>query len=216
MDNSELRERLAVYYVADPEQTNRNFLEIVEQALAGGATAVQLRAKQMSGREMFDLGVLMRERCAAWGALFFVNDRVDVGIAVAADGVHVGVNDLPLLETRALVGADVIVGFSPVDAEGVRRAAERGADYVGVGPVFTTGSKSDAEPPLGVEGTAALAGLSPVPAVAIGGIQIESAGVIVRAGLDGVAVISAIQGAADPREAAAQLKREVEAAKLER
>lgn len=207
-----MRERLSLYYVADPEQTNRDVVELVEQALAGGASAVQLRAKRLEGRVMFDLGLRMRERCAAWGALFLVNDRVDVAIAVAADGVHVGVNDLPLVETRALVGPDMIVGYSPVGEESVRLARDLGADYVGIGPVFATGSKSDAEPPLGVEGAAALASRSPVPAVAIGGIQIATAGEIIRAGLDGIAVISAIQGAVNPREATAQLKQEIDSA----
>ena len=93
---SELRDRLAVYFVADPEQTDRDFLALVDDALAGGITSLQLRAKRMPGREMYDLAVVLRERCRSAGALFFVNDRVDIAVAADADGVHVGMHDLPL------------------------------------------------------------------------------------------------------------------------
>lgn len=213
MDAAELRDRLSVYYVADPEQTDRDVLELVSEALAGGATAVQLRAKQMDGRQMFDLAVRMRERCAAAGAIFLVNDRVDIAVAAGGDGVHVGVNDLPLPETRALVGRNMIVGYSPVGRASVQNSGELGADYIGIGPVYATGSKPDAEPPLGLEGIAALVAVAPVPTVAIGGIQLTTAGSVIQAGVDGIAVISAIQGAEDARAATAALALAVQTAK---
>ena len=93
---TELRDRLAVYFVADPEQTDRDFLAMVDDALAGGVTSLQLRAKRMPGREMYDLAIALRERCRSAGVLFFVNDRVDIAVAADADGVHVGMHDLPL------------------------------------------------------------------------------------------------------------------------
>src|ERR671910_515744 len=150
----ELRDRLSVYYVADPEQTDRDFLELVDDALSGGVTSLQLRAKRMQGREMYDLAVALRERCQSTGALFFVNDRVDIALASDADGVHVGVHDLPLQATRRLVGRNMIVGFSPLAMADVVMAKSDGADYVGLGPVFGTASKADAQPELGLSSVA--------------------------------------------------------------
>jgi thiamine-phosphate pyrophosphorylase len=141
---TELRERLAVYFVADPEQTDRDFLAMVDDALAGGITSLQLRAKRMEGREMYDLAIALRERCRSAGALFFVNDRVDIAVAADADGVHVGMHDLPLEVTRRLVGRNMIVGFSPLAMADVVTAKSGGADYVGLGPVCGTASKADA------------------------------------------------------------------------
>src|SRR4051795_1031179 len=99
----ELRDRLALYFVADPEQTGRDFLVMIDDALAGGVTSLQLRTKRMPGRQMYDLAVALGERCQAAGVLFFVNDRVDIAVAADADGVHVGIHDLPLEATRRLV-----------------------------------------------------------------------------------------------------------------
>jgi thiamine-phosphate diphosphorylase len=211
-----LRERLAVYYVADPEQTERDIIAVVEDALAGGVTALQLRAKQMPGRDMYNLARQMRQRCQQAGVLFFVNDRVDIGVACGADGVHVGVNDLPLDATRSLIGAGMILGYSPLDLAEVSKAREWGADYVGLGPVYATGSKADAQAPLGPAGLAEQAAEANLPSVGIGGISLANAGAVIRAGVDGVAVISAIQGAENPRQAAESLALAVKLAKIER
>jgi thiamine-phosphate diphosphorylase len=212
-EEAELRDRLSVYFVADPEQTARDFLALVGEALAGGATTVQLRAKRMAGRELFELARAMRRQCHEAGALFIVNDRVDVALACDADGVHVGMHDLPLDATRRLVGDDAIIGFSPLEMSDVLRAGSEGADYVGLGPVFGTASKADAQPPLGLAGLARQAAAAAMPSVGIGGIDAANAAAVIRAGTDGVAVISAIQNAADPRQAAAELARAVARAK---
>ncbi len=212
----ELRERLAIYYVADPEQTERDIVSVVEEALAGGVTAVQLRAKQMPGREMYELGRLMRELCRQAGVLFFVNDRVDVAVASEADGVHVGVHDLPLDATRRLIGSGMILGYSPLNVIEVSTSRAWGADYVGLGPVYATGSKADAQAPLGPAGLAEQVAVAGLPSVGIGGISLANAGEVIRAGVDGVAVISAIQGAANPRQAAESLALAVNLAKIER
>jgi thiamine-phosphate pyrophosphorylase len=214
-EDAELRDRLAVYFVADPEQTARDFLELVGEALAGGATTVQLRAKRMGGREMLELAGAMRDRCREAGALFIVNDRVDVAMACDADGVHVGMQDLPLDATRRLLGSDAIIGFSPLEMSDVLRARAEGADYVGLGPVFGTASKADAQPPLGLAGLARQAAAVAMPSVGIGGIDAANAPAVIRAGVDGVAVISAIQNAADPRQATAELALAVARAKPE-
>jgi thiamine-phosphate pyrophosphorylase len=211
-----LRERLAVYYVADPEQTDRDFLALVDAALAGGVTSLQLRAKRMAGREMFDLAVTLRNRCRSAAALFFVNDRVDIAMAAGADGVHVGMHDLPLEAARGLIGPDMILGFSPLAMPDALAARERGADYVGLGPVFGTASKEDAQPPLGLAALADQARAAQPPAVGIGGIDVGNAGSVIRAAVDGVAVISAIQGAPDPELAAEALALAVNQAKSQR
>lgn len=213
---TELRDRLSVYYVADPEQTDRDFLTLVDEALSGGVTSLQLRAKRMPGREMYDLAVALAERCRAAGALFFVNDRVDIAVASDADGVHVGMHDLPLEATRRLVGRKMIVGFSPLAMADAVAAKRGGADYVGLGPVFGTASKADAQPKLGLFALAEQAAAAGVPSVGIGGIDVANAGAVIRAGVDGVAVISAIQGAANVRQAAASLSLAVNLAKIER
>lgn len=216
LSQAELRQRLAVYFVADPEQTDRDILHIVDEALAGGVTSLQLRAKTMGGREMFDLAVAMRDRCRATGALFFVNDRVDVAMASEADGVHVGTKDLPLPETRRLVGRRMIVGYSPLDLEQARAARAAGADYVGLGPVFGTASKADAQPELGLKALSEQVAAARLPSVGIGGITVANAGSAIRAGIDGAAVISAIQGAPDPRRAAESLAMAINLALIER
>jgi thiamine-phosphate pyrophosphorylase len=212
----ELRERLAVYYVADPEQTERAIVPVVKDALAGGTTAVQLRAKQMPSREMYELGRELRLLCQEAGVLFFINDRVDVAVACEADGVHVGVHDLPLDATRRLIGSGMILGYSPLNLTEVSKAREWGADYVGLGPVYATGSKADAQEPLGPTGLAEQVAAARLPSVGIGGISLANAGEVIRAGVDGVAVISAIQGTAHPRQAAESLALAVNLAKTER
>jgi thiamine-phosphate pyrophosphorylase len=212
----ELRQRLDVYYVADPEQTERDIRSLVDEALAGGVTAVQLRAKQMAGREMYELACELRGRCQRAGVLFFVNDRVDIAVVSEADGVHVGVRDLPLAAARRLIGNGMILGYSPLQLAEVVAARESGADYVGLGPVFGTASKADAQPPLGLAGLAEQAAAARLPSVGIGGVDIANAGAVIRAGVDGVAVISAIQNAPHPRQAAESLALAVNLAKTER
>src|ERR671910_589415 len=166
----------ADYFVADPEQTDRDFLTMIDDALAGGITALQLRAKRMPGREMYDLAVALGERCRSAGTLFFVNDRVDIAVAADADGVHVGVHDLPLEATRRLVGRNMIVGFSPLAMADVVMAKSDGADYVGLGPVFGTASKADAQPELGLSFLAEQTAAAGLPSVGIGGIDLANAG----------------------------------------
>ena len=211
-----LRDRLSVYYVADPEQTDRNFLALVDEALGAGVTSLQLRAKRMPGREMYDLAVSLAELCREAEALFFVNDRVDIAMAVDADGVHVGVHDLPLEATRRLVGPEMIVGFSPLTMEDVVSAKSNGADYVGLGPVFGTASKADAQPEIGLFALAEQTTAADMPSVGIGGIDAANAGEVIRAGADGVAVISAIQSAPNVKHAVEAMLLAVNRAKTDR
>ena len=142
-----------------------------------------------------------------------VNDRVDVALAVGADGVHIGRNDMAPNDARRVLGPDAIVGWSVTGSEDLAPLDPAVVDYAGLGPVFPTATKPDAARPLGIDGVRALRPRIPVPVVAIGGITADTAGGIVAAGADGVAVVSAICAAADPKTAAAGLAGAVAAAR---
>lgn len=206
-----LARRLAIYLVADPAQTRHNLLDVVDQALAGGVTAVQLRAKQLSDRQAFDLGEAIAARCRTFGALFIVNDRLDLALALGADGVHLGVADVPLRAARALVGDDVIIGFSPETDDQTSAAASDGASYLGIGPVFSAASKPDAGAAIGLESVRRRVELPGLPSIGIGGIHAGNAGLVIAAGAVGVAVISAILHADNPADASRNLVATVQA-----
>lgn len=209
----ELARRLRLYVITDEAlSAGRPAVEVVRAALAGGATAIQLRAKSWGGRRLVEEGRRLRAVTREAGALFIVNDRLDVALAVGADGVHLGQEDLPLADARRLAGPDFVIGIS-VDTEEEAAAAEAGgADYLGAGPAFPTTSKADAGPVLGPEGIGRIARRVRVPVVGIGGIGPGRAAPVVRAGAAGVAVISAVVGAPDVAAAARALRGEVEAA----
>jgi thiamine-phosphate pyrophosphorylase len=191
----------------------RGNLAAVKLALEGGATVVQLREKEMSTRGLIELGAAIQQLCREHGALFIVNDRVDVALALDADGIHVGQDDMPCLDARRLVGPEKIVGVSATTLDEAIRAARDGADYLGVGPVYYTGTKLDAAPVTGVALVAAAKRETGLPVVAIGGINAANAAEIVAAGADGVAVISAVLAASDPQAAAAGIREIVAGAK---
>jgi thiamine-phosphate pyrophosphorylase len=196
---------LAVYLVADPEQTNRNLLEDVSAALAGGVTAVQLRAKALSDRETLSLARAIATRCADRRALFLMNDRVDLALAAGAHGVHLGVDDLPIEDARRLLGAGAVIGFSPETDAQAADAGSRGADYLGVGPVFGTTSKSDAGVAIGTETIRRREQLAGIPTIGIGGITSTNAPLVIEAGAVGVAVVGAILRADNPCAATQRL-----------
>ena len=204
----ELRERLRVYLVSDPEATD-DLIGATQASLDGGATCVQLRAKRLDGYDFWRRAMTLKMLCDQYGALFIVNDRLDIALACGADGVHVGVSDIPVDVVRGMVPEGFIIGYSPQTDEHVMASARMGADYVGLGPVYATGSKADAGAPLGIDGLIRQLALSPVPAVGIGGITIANAPEVMSAGADGVAVISAILKADDPAEATRELARAV-------
>jgi len=207
---------LRVYLVLDPALTGgRPPLEIAAAALRGGVTALQLRWKSGPLREMLRLGEALRELCRHHGVPFLVNDRVDVALALDADGVHVGQEDLPPEVARRLLGPRALIGLSARTPEQARAAEAAGVDYLGTGSVFPTTSK--ANPTLiGLEGLAAVVRSTRLPVVAIGGVSPENAAACIRAGAVGVAVISAITLAPDPEAAARALRQAVDAARAER
>lgn len=208
---SKLANQLAVYFVADPEQSQRALDGDVAAAIAGGVTMVQLRAKTINDAEFQLLATDLLGLCRDRGVPFIVNDRFDIALAIGADGVHLGELDLTLDEARQRAGPSLIIGTSPKHIAQAEAARELGADYVGVGPVYATGSKNDAGDPIGLDGLAARIAAAKLPAVGIGGITTKNATEVILAGADGVAVISAIQRAPDPRQAAADLAAAVRA-----
>lgn len=170
---------------------------VVAAALAGGATVVQLRGKDLTGAELVRVGRMARALTAAAGALLIVNDRVDIALAVDADGAHVGQDDLPAREARRLLGPNRLLGVSARTVAQAFQAERDGADYIGFGPVFATATKRDAGAACGLEALRHSCAAVRVPVVAIGGMAAHTAGSAVAAGAVGVAVISAIVGAPD-------------------
>lgn len=191
------------------QASGQGHLDVASAALAGGAQVIQLRDKEMPARELLELALRIREMIAerAPGTLLMVNDRVDVAAAAEADGVHLGQEDLPYRTARDLLGPRAVIGVSATCLEEALEAEAAGADYLGVGPVFPTPSKQDAAPAMGLEGLAAVRDAVSAPIVAIGGIGEDNAAAVLRAGADGIAVISAVTGAPDMAEAVRRLAR---------
>jgi thiamine-phosphate pyrophosphorylase len=200
-----------LYLVTDAGLSRgRSHVEIVEAAIRGGVTIVQYREKEAPTRRMIEEAGELLALCRAAGIPFIVNDRIDVALAVDADGVHVGQDDMPASLARRLIGRKRILGVSAGSIAEARRAVDDGADYIGASPVFSTPTKPDAPPPLGVDGLRAMSGAVAVPVVAIGGINRGNAGDMMNAGAAGIAVVSAIVGAEDAAAAAQALRDIVE------
>jgi thiamine-phosphate pyrophosphorylase len=179
-------------------QARFSHVELTEMAIAGGADAIQFRQKKGSTRELIEIAVQMKQACAKKGVAFIVNDRIDVAIAAQADGVHLGQDDFPIPLARELLGKERIIGGSAATLEEARKCLADGADYVGFGPVFPTGSKDDAGPVSGIETLKTVAETIPLPIIAIGGIGLVNAPAILEAGAHGIAVISAVCCQDDP------------------
>lgn len=208
-----LNDDLRLYLVAGSQDAPNGLLETVEAALRGGVTAVQLREKSGTDRENFLLAERTRELCKEHDAAFYLNDRLDLALATNADGVHLGVDDLPIPSVRRIAGEVFTIGFSPDSDLGARSSRLEGASYLGVGPIFGTHSKLDAGPAIGLRVLRRRIEISALPVIGIGGIDAENAGSVVRAGAAGVAVMSAILRASDPESAARALREAVDAAR---
>ena len=210
----ELASRLALHVLTDREWSRgRDMLTVAAAALDGGATVIQLRDKIASTRVLIEEGLALRTLTRERGALLIVNDRVDVALAVEADGAHVGQDDMPAGLARQLLGADRILGVSAANMEEAEEAVAGGADYLGVGPIFPSLGKADAGPATGGELLTELARRYTTPLVAIGGITAENATEVVRAGACGVAVITAVVYAEDITAASRQLRLAVDTAR---
>ncbi|HEY8579662.1 MAG TPA: thiamine phosphate synthase [Beijerinckiaceae bacterium] len=182
----------------------RPLVDVVAAAVAGGVTMVQLREKTATTRAFLEEARALKALLAPLGVPLVVNDRVDIALAVDADGVHVGQTDMPVEQVRALIGPGKLIGLSITNAEQMRREDSSRADYVGVGPLYLQQTKADASTPLGVDGFRALRALTTRPVMAIGGLKADNSAPVLAAGADGLAVVSGIVSAEDPRAAAAR------------
>ena len=201
----------SLYLVTDRTLSlGRSTVEVVRAAIRGGVSCVQLREKGCSTREFMDEARLLKALLAGTGVPLFINDRLDVALAVGADGVHLGQNDLAIADARRLVGNRMIIGISAESVADAVRAEAEGADYIGASPVFTTPTKTDTASPLGLDGLRAIRRAVQLPLVAIGGINADNAAQVLRAGADGLAVVSAIVSAPCPRTAAAGLRQRIQ------
>ena len=205
---------VSLYLVTDRSLSKgRATAEVVREAVAGGVTCVQLREKACGTREFLAEVRAVKAVLQGTGVPLIINDRVDVALAVGAAGVHLGQQDMPISDARRLGPPGWIIGISAESVEDAVRAEGEGADYVGVSPVFATPTKTDHAPPLGLDGLRRIRAAVKIPLVAIGGIHAGNAREVMAAGADGLAVVSAIVAADDPRAAAEILRREIAAAK---
>ncbi|MBN2720810.1 MAG: thiamine phosphate synthase [Proteobacteria bacterium] len=190
---------LLLYLVTDPDLSlGRSEEEVVARAVSAGVTIVQYRDKKnASTRKMVEKTRALATVCRPKGVALIVNDRIDVALAGGADGVHLGQDDMDLVDARRILGPDFIIGVSVTTAPEVKRAEAEGADYLAANGVFPTPTKPELEGSLGIDGVRKLAGLTNLPVAAIGGINAENAGSIMGAGAAGVAVVSFIMGAED-------------------
>lgn len=178
--------------------------EAVTEAVLGGAGVVQLREKDIDAREFYELAVRIKKITAAHGVPLIINDRIDIALAVDADGVHIGQRDIPAKQVRKMIGADKILGVSAATLEEALKAVEDGADYLGIGAMYATGTKEDARL-VTMEELKRIRAAVPVPIVVIGGINLQTLEHFKGTGIDGLAVVSAVMAAPDVQAAAQEL-----------
>lgn len=203
-----LRPDWSLYLVTDGLMCcGRPLADMVMAAVAGGVTVVQLREKKTDTRRFVELARALKCALASAGIPLLINDRVDVALAAGADGVHVGQSDMEYADARRILGPEAIIGLSVENMAHVMAANHLdGVDYLGIGPVFSTATKADAAPALGVDELVRAKKVTDLPLVAIGGVGLDNIGDVMRAGVDGVAVVSAICAATDPEAAARRLR----------
>lgn len=204
--NSHIKPDYSLYLVTDSGMTGREHLvETVAQAVDGGVTMVQYREKEGSTALMIREARALRDLLHTRNIPLIINDRLDVALAVRADGVHLGHNDMDPVIARKLTGTNTIIGYSVETWEDVRKAEQLDVDYLGVSPVFATPTKTDTGSPWGIEGLRKLRNTTRKPLVAIGGLNKSNIVEVMKAGADGVAVVSAICASGTPRNSAGEL-----------
>ena len=198
-----------LYFVTDRKQTaDRPLADVVHAALDGGVRAVQLREKDLEGRELYALAEQLRTLTARYQAQLLVNDRLDVALAVEADGVHLGQHSFSVKDARRLLGAGKLIGVSTHSRQEI--TAAQGADFMLFGPVYYTPSKAAYGKPQGLDRLRTAVAHSTVPVFAIGGIKTECVAEVLETGAHGIAMISAISAAPDPTQAARELLRQLD------
>ena len=200
-----------LYLILDPSIAgSRSLTGIVQTALDAGVRFFQLRMKTLETGKLHEMASVLCPLVQKGGGIFIVNDRVDVAKAVGADGVHLGQEDLPLADARAILGPGRLIGISTHNLVQATEAEAGGADYIGFGPIFRTATKENPDPVVGVAGLREVRARVRIPIVAIGGITAKNAGDVRAAGADGIAVVSAVLAAPDPQAAIAELLRAIE------
>jgi thiamine-phosphate pyrophosphorylase len=179
----------------------------METALEAGVRAIQLREKDLSVRQLFDMAVWMRELTGEYGAKLFINDRVDVALSVGADGVHLGINSIPAHAVRKISGDKLIVGVSTHSVQEAEAAENDGADFLTLGPIYETPSKLKYGKPIGVDTVREARSRTSIPLFAVGGIKSDRVKEVMDAGADGIAMISAILGSNDIKESTEEFLR---------
>jgi thiamine-phosphate pyrophosphorylase len=207
---------LSLYAIVDEDfLAGRDPAALAATLAANGATVVQYRAKRLAGREFLGRARAVRNALAGSGIPFVVNDRLDIAVLCGADGVHVGQDDVPAGDARTLMGPRALIGVSVSTAAEAVRAEEDGADYLGAGAVFQTGTKTDV-PLMGLDGLSAVKAVAKTPIVAIGGLRKANAAAVIAAGADGLAFISELLCAEDPGAVARELRAIIDAARRKR
>jgi thiamine-phosphate pyrophosphorylase len=206
--NARLRDALRLYLVTDqPSLKGRTLIDVVQAAVQGGVTCVQLREKHANSRDFYAQAVALMNLLRPLNVPLIINDRLDIALACGAQGVHLGQSDLPVDVARKLLPPEVFIGWSVETMEEVARSATLPVDYLGVSPVFATPTKTDTATPWGLDGLQRIRALTQLPLVAIGGIHLHNATQVMQAGADSLAVVSAICSADDPRAASQQLRK---------
>jgi thiamine-phosphate diphosphorylase len=192
-------------YLVTGLKKEENLFEIVKKALAGGVSLVQLRDKKITDKDFIRLGEKLHKLTQASSVPLIINDRVHLLKKINAEGVHIGQDDMNPAKARKIIGPRKILGVSAKTISKINKAKIQGADYIGVGPVFKTSTKADAGPSLGLKALKKINKLSPLPVVAIGGINKTNAPKVIRSGVKNIAVVSAIINSPDPEKAAKNL-----------
>lgn len=201
--------RVDLYPVTDSTQSlGRSNDEVLEGLIAGGAKIVQLREKQLSKKELTLMAQRFREKTKQAGMLLIINDHLDIALAVGADGVHLGQDDLPLDAARG-IAAELLIGISTHSLDQALAAQRGGADYVNIGPIFATGTKKTPMPPLGPEAIGRIKPHLRIPFTVMGGINRDNIGQVLKAGANKVAVVTAVTKAPDISRAVAELRQTI-------
>lgn|SRR5574341_885387 len=198
-----------LYLITDRHVTKIPLPEAVRQALMGGVRAVQLREKDLPVRELLSLAKELRLITREFGAKLFINDRVDVAVAVDADGVHLGGQSMPASAVRRIVGNSMLIGVSTHSIQEAKEAKAQGADFITYGPVFETASKMKYWPQVGIESLKLAKNYIDIPIFALGGVKSGNIGQVIRAGADGIALISGILAADDIKRAAEDIVKQL-------
>ena len=199
---------LSLYLILDPPMCGgfQGTLVVAEEALAGGVRMIQLRAPTLKKKTWYELGIALKPLCARYKVPLIINDHLDIALAVDADGVHIGQDDLPVSIARQLLGADKIIGLSVTNQNEAIQANELPVDYVGIGPVFDTPTKKDAATALGFDQAQKLVHICRHPSVLIGGLKLEHIDAVKTSGANGICVVSAVCADRQPDKVARQMK----------